>query len=208
MAGDRRRLEHRWEPVAWKLEGVEDLGAPVAARDVEEERPRRVRGVDRPFAGQPEPDVVLRQHHACDARVRLGLVTAQPEELGRGEAGQRTVPRQLDQALEPDALLDLGALEGGALVVPEDRGTDHAPGLVEHDETVHLAREADPGDLAPGRHLGERGLGGTQPVAGILLRPARPRGGERVAVGRRREHFTVRRERERLDAGRADVDAD
>ena len=43
----------------------------------------------------------------------------------------------------PDPPLDLLALGGGALVVPEDRGPDHPVALVEGDEPVHLAREAD-----------------------------------------------------------------
>ena len=135
-------------------------------------------------------------------------MTTQPEELRRSEARQRAVSGQPDQPVEPDPVLDLGALGRGALVVPEDRGPDHAPGLVEDDETVHLAREADSGDLAPGRHLGERGLGGTQPVAGILLGPAGPRRGELVPARSGREHVAVRRQRERLDSGRADVQPD
>ena len=60
----------------------------------------------------------------ADAVVALGLVRAQPEQLRRGEAGERAVAGQLDQPLEPDPLLDLGALGGGALVVPEDRRAD------------------------------------------------------------------------------------
>ena len=39
-------------------------------RDVEEQRPRGVRGVDRALAGQPEADVVLRQQHVPDPRVQ------------------------------------------------------------------------------------------------------------------------------------------
>ncbi len=58
-------------------------------------------------------------------RVGLGLVAAEPEELRRGEPRERPVAGQGDQPLEPDALLDLGALGGRALVVPEDRGADH-----------------------------------------------------------------------------------
>ena len=57
--------------------------------------------------------------------------------------GERPVAGERDQPLEADALLDLGALGPGALVVPEDRGAEHAVALVEADEPVHLAREAD-----------------------------------------------------------------
>ena len=68
------------------------------ARDVEQQRARGVGHVDRPLAGQPQPHVVLGQHHVRDARVDVGLVRAQPQQLGRGEAGQRAVAGQLDEA--------------------------------------------------------------------------------------------------------------
>ena len=57
--------------------------------------------------------------------------------------GERAVAGQLDQPVEPDARLDLGALRAGAPVVPEDRRPQHAVVVVEHDEPVHLAGEAD-----------------------------------------------------------------
>ena len=63
---------------------------------------------------------------------------AQPEQLGRREAGKRSVPRQLDQAPEADSLLDLGALGARPLVVPEDGRAQHLLLLVEDDEAVHL----------------------------------------------------------------------
>ena len=75
-------------------------------------------------------------------------MAAQPEELRRREARERAVAGERDQPLEPDALLDLGALGPRALVVPEDRGPDDPVGGVEGDEAVHLAGETDPGDLA------------------------------------------------------------
>ena len=131
-------------------------------------------------------------------------MAAQPEELRRREARERAVAGQRDQPVEADALLDLGALGAGALVVPEDRRAgSRVAALVEGDEPVHLAREPD-------RPLGQpraHGLRGAPPVLGILLRPARLRRRERVALrlgdARRR-----RRDRDALDAGRADVEPD
>ena len=52
-----------------------------------------------------------------------------------------------DQPLEPDTLLDLGALRRGALVVPGIAGRNTRSLRVERDESVHLTREAD----RPGR---------------------------------------------------------
>src|SRR5262249_22189632 len=115
---------------------------------------------------------------------------------------------QLDQPVEPDTLLDFCTFVRCSLVVPEDRGTDHAVGVVERDEPVHLARESDAGDVEITRDLRERSLRGTPPVLRILLRPTRPRGRERIAALRLCEHGTVRRDRDCFDAGRADVDAD
>ena len=144
--------------------------------------------------------------HVCDPRVRVRLVTAQPEQLRRGEARERTVPRQLDQPSEPDPLLDLDALRCRPLVVPQDRRSKYTIALVENDETVHLAGEADRRRLAPER--GQRTLGCTPPVFGILFGPPGLRRRELVALLGPGEHVTLWRERERLDAGRADVETD
>ena len=84
--------------------------------------------------------------------------------------GERAVARQLDQPLEPDARLDLGALGAGPPVVPEDRGPKHAVAVAEHDEPVHLPREPD---RARRREPRERGLGRAPPVLGVLLGPPR-----------------------------------
>ena len=169
-SGDLGRLAHGRKPLGRDLERVQHLVRPAPPRDVEEERPGGVGRVDRPLAGQPETHVVLREHDAVDARVDLGLVPAQPQELRRGEAGERAVAGERDQALEPDALLDLGALGRRALVVPEDRRTEDLASLVEADEPVHLAREADA--ALRGAEPRERGLARAPPVLGILLRPA------------------------------------
>ena len=78
--------------------------------------------------------------------------------------------------------------------------------LVEHDEPVHLAGEADRGRLDGERR--ERGLGGAPPVLGILLGPAGPRRREPVAALGPRDDLPGGRDRERLDGARADVEAD
>ena len=83
-------------------------------------------------------------------------------------------------------------------------GRSTTPSLVEHDEAVHLAREAD----RPLRQPREHGLGGAPPVLGLLLGPAGLRRRERVGLLGAREHVAVRVDRDALDAGRADVDPD
>ena len=125
-ARDLGRLERARHPLLGQLERLQDGGREAALGDVEEQRARGVCHVDRALAAEPQPHVVLGQQDVPDARVGRGLVLAQPEQLGGGEARQRAVSGQRDQALEPDALLDLGALGGRALVVPEDRRAQHA----------------------------------------------------------------------------------
>ena len=73
-----------------------------------------------------------------DPRVCIGLVTPEPQELRRREARERPISGELDQAVETDAILDLGALCARSLVVPEDRRAKNAVALVEADEAVHL----------------------------------------------------------------------
>ena len=131
---------------------------------------------------------------------------AQPEQLRRREACERTIPGQLDQPCEPDPLLDLDALGRRPLVVPEDRRPKHSISIVENDETVHLAGESDRGRLASER--GERTLGSPPPVFRILFGPAGVRCREVVALLRPGEHVTFRRKRECLDTRRPDVETD
>ena len=89
----------------------------------------------------------------------------------------------------PIALLDLCALGRRALVVPEDRRPDDVAALVEDDEPVHLAAVADRGGLDA--EVGECGVGGARPVAGILLGPARLRRRERIVALRAGEDLAV-----------------
>ncbi len=201
---DLRALVHLGQPFVRQLEQLQHLLAPPSPRDVEEERPGGVGRVDRALPGEPEANVILREQNVRDPPVDLGLVPAQPEELGGGEARKRTVSGQLDQTTQADALLDLGALGAGALIVPEDRRPQHRVVVAEGDEAVHLAREAERVAVPPAE-LGQGRLARPPPVLGILLGPARVRGRERVLVLDAGEHFTRRRDRDRLDAGRADV---
>ena len=90
--------------------------------------------------------------------------------LGSRETRQGSVPGQGDQSLEPNELLYLAALGRGALVVPEDRGSEDAILGVEADQAVHLAREAHAErSYAQTR---KRLLARVQPVLRILLRPS------------------------------------
>ena len=123
--GDLGGLEHGRQPGERNVERSEHLLRPAPPGDVEKQRPRRIGDVGRPLTGEPKPHVVLGQADARDLREDRRLVAAQPEELRRREPRERAVTRQLDQALDPDQVFDLGALLARALVVPENRGTEH-----------------------------------------------------------------------------------
>ena len=112
VGGSQRRVDP---------ERVDDLGRPVARGEVEQDRAGAVGLVERVLAGQAEPDVVLRQQDVGDPRPDVRLVVADPDELRRGEPGQRVVAGDRDQPLRPDRRADRVALGGGPLVVPQDR---------------------------------------------------------------------------------------
>ena len=87
----------------------------------------------------------------CDPRVGVRLVARQPQDLRRLKPGERGVAGELEQPLRTDALGDLVALGRRPLVVPQQRRPDHRAGRIEEDGAVHLAGDAEPGDLAGGR---------------------------------------------------------
>jgi hypothetical protein len=107
-------------------------------------------------------------------------VVADPHELRRREAGQRVVAGDLDQPLATDRRPDRVALDGGALVVPEDRGAEDGISGIEQNEPVHLAGEADRHDVGAGCVCGRQGRPDCHdrrvpPRGGILLAPHRVR---------------------------------
>ena len=185
------------------VERLHDFVTPAPLRNVEEQRPRGVRGVDSVLAAHPEADIVLRQQNAMDARVGVRFVLPEPEQLGSGEAGQCPVSGQLDQPLEPDSLLDLRALGSRPLIVPEHRGTQHLILVVEADEAVHLPGE--PNGRGRGAQRVERRPAGPQPVVGILLCPTGLGYREGVALLGGSDHLSVGRDSHCLDPSCANV---
>ena len=132
-----------------------DLGRPVARGEVEQDRAGAVGLVDGVLAGQAQPQVVLGQQDVGGPRPHVGLVVADPDELRGGEAGQGVVAGDRDQPLRPDRGADRVALGRGPLVVPEDRRPEHAVGVVEQHQPVHLAGQPDRDDVVA-RHARRR----------------------------------------------------
>ena len=178
--------------------------------DVEEQRPRRIGDVGRPLTGEPKPHVVLGQADRGAIRVEdRRLVAAQPEQLRRREPRERAVSRQLDQAIDADQVFDLGALFARALVVPENRGTEHASAPRRAPRARASARrarsrrrrrprETSASAASAARHQSS-GSCSDQPGCGV-----------ESGYGRsaRATHRSVGRDRDRLHAGRAHVEPD
>ena len=130
---------------------------------------------------QLQPHVVLGQHHVRDPRVGVRLVAAQPQQLRRGEAGQRAVAGQRDQPRRARRAPRSPRTRPPCAVVPQDRGADHRVGGVERDEAVHLP--AEPDARRPRRaSAGERLLGRR---ATSRRGPARPSPAAGWRAGRR-----------------------
>ena len=147
-------------------ERLEDLRRPVPRRQVEQQRARPVGLVERVLAGQPEPDVVLRQQDVGDPRPDVRLVVADPDELRGGEAGQRVVAGDRDEPLPADRRPDLVA--GVRPSAGRSRGSPAAgprPRVEQHQRRAS-GRSARPPTTAAGRR--------SPPGPGGSPRPSRP----------------------------------
>jgi len=138
-------------------ECIDHLGRPGPRGEVQEECPRTVGNIGRVLAGQAQPDVVLGQQHVGDPPPRFRFVIPNPDQLRRGQPGQRVVARDLDQPAGADGVPDPVALGARPLVVPQDRRSDDLARPVQDNRAVHLAGQADRGNRIGGR--ADRGEG-------------------------------------------------
>ena len=208
---DPRRVAGRRPERGGDVEGAEHRVAPAARGRVEGEGAARVADVGADLAGEEPARPVLGHEHAVEQGVGVGLVGAQPEQLGEREARERPVLHRAAEPLVAERRADGLALGGGARVAPEDRRAERSPGHVEQDRGVHLAREPDAANAPragaerggePAEREAERAL----PVVRVLLGPAEARRRERVPLRRRRlrpPRLLV--DRDGLEAARPDV---
>ena len=127
----------------------EQFGRPARAADIEPGGAGRIRHFRNVLAGQPEPQIVLRQQHLCDLGEDVRLVVLHPGELRRGEAGKDDVAGELAEARVG---VERGRLGVAARVVPQDAGAQHLVVGVEQRRAMHVAGKADAldrGELAP-----------------------------------------------------------
>ena len=120
----------------------------------------------------------------------------------------------MNQTIRADLLCQLLALLLGANVAPDQRRTDHAVLLVEHDRAMHLAGEPDAGDFIRGdagaaQGFANRNRAGAPPVFGLLFCPADLWGREgRVLFCRGCEHAALLIDDEGACAAGANVNAE
>jgi hypothetical protein len=104
----------------------------------------------------------------------VGLVLLHPDDLRRGESGQRVVACGLNQVCEADSLADQIAFRAATLIVPENRRAQHVAFVIEQNQPVHLAGQANGGNiLTTGIRFVERLANargdGLPPIFGVLL---------------------------------------
>ena len=210
--GDFGPLERGGHEGGVDVQHAHQVLTPTAVAHVEQERAGGVGDVGGELAGEDIADVVLRKQDLGHARVVGGLLVAEPEDLGRGEASERGVADHLDQPALADALGDGVALRGGSLVAPEQGRADDAAVGIEEDGAVHLTGQTERLHVADAvaEGVGDAGEGlegGFLPVGGVLLRPAGAGGVQRVLDERGRDERAGFVDRDGLGAACADIES-
>ncbi len=144
---------------------------------IEQQRSRGVSHVSGTFAGEAEPDVVLRKHDRTNTFPIFRFVLADPVQFHEREICQCGIAGQLNQPLLADLDGQIVALLFSTNVAPDQSGTDNASPLIQHNRAVHLTGEANASDffsfeVGTRDYLANRDAGGAPPVFGMLLGPA------------------------------------
>ena len=207
VADHVRPLDRPRQKAGVDAEGLDHLARPRPGRQVEEHRARAIGHVEGMLAGEPEAHVVLGQEHVPRPRPGLRLVVAHPEQLAGGEARQRLIAGDGDEALATDDGPDGVALRRRPLVVPEDGRADDLVVLVKEHQAVHLPCRTDGRDGLRGRAgLAEDPrdglLGSRPPEPRVLLRPQRVGCLEVVLRGGHAHHRTIDGEEDGLGGRR------
>ena len=175
-AADRNRFEgHRQNGCVDSNSPGHFIG-PSPARDVEQSSSRSIGYICRVLAGQTESNVVFGKHYfACPFEMRR-LVVSNPDELWQSEAGENRIGSESKNGVLTDQPVDLVDLGLAALIAPDQRGTNHLIGCIQHHEPMHLSGQANAGDLSAGnvgprQHTTYGLLGRVPPVLRPLLRP-------------------------------------
>ena len=188
---------------------------PLALHHVEQQHAAGVAHLGGELASESAANLVFRQQHLGEAVKVLRFMIAEPKNFRRGETGQGRIGDHADQLCAPAGpLFDFVALGGRPLIVPQ-KGTANDLGLSCRETP---SRASGPTDRSPCTSAGlslaflttcANGLDGRlPPIFGVLLAPQRLGVIDRIAGAGLRQDFARWIDRQRLGAGRADVDAD
>jgi hypothetical protein len=108
----------------------------------------------------------------------MRLVLADPQELDQSEIRKRRIRGQFQQPPRANRPIEPRALLLAPLIAPDDGRPQNVPVLVENHSPMHLAREADAGDLprlhaALRQHRPHRLLASFPPIRRVLFGPRR-----------------------------------
>jgi hypothetical protein len=207
---DRRPTTGSRELLAVQARVADQLVAPRAAVEVVQQRARRVRVVD-DLAGQPAVEVTADRRQPSRSRVVAGLLVAQPHRLGGGVRGVGFSPVCAIERILADRARERVGLARRAAVSqmiagrtgrrPSSSATSRRPGWRGRSPRRRRRRsERARTDARPRRAcFPSPGFCSAQPLAGWLI----AHGAWAVALGGARLV-----EQQRLDALRADVNAD
>ena len=142
------------------------------------------------------------------------LFVSQPKDFRSGKAGQRGIGNEPDQVFPTaDGTFDFGTLFECALVIPQDRFSDHFVVFIEKDAAVHLPRETDALYVAGLEFclfddILDRLDDGVPPIFWVLFTPKRFRGVARILLGIACQYFSFVINRQRFRAGGSNVNAE
>lgn len=126
------------------VDAVEDFANPGAAADVEVGGAGAVAVFGAELAGEVEVEVFVRQKDVADAGEVLGFILLKPEEFGDGVAGERDDAEAPEPGIAAaEAFEEFAILRRGFGIVPQLGGADDLHRLIEDDETMLLAGDAD-----------------------------------------------------------------
>ena len=192
------------------VQNLQQLVTPAAVRNIQHLHAAGIGNFRCEVARQHEADVVLRQQHVFALFVVFRLMVPHPHQLAQGESRQCGVGGDPDQVIISDLGCDLFAFLGSPLVAPDNGRTDDFVLLVQHDQSMHLAADAQGNDIVLAdaallQHGMNRADRGVVPVLGILFRPAVLRLIHRVFHRRGADAFSVLVKQNCLCAGSAQI---
>ena len=187
-------LDERRQPVSEvAIDRGEGRGRPTPTPDVEQRGPGGVARFHRIIPSQVEIEVIVRQEHVAQPAEVGRLATPQPEDLGRGESGQKKATRRPQCAPRPtQPARQYCTLLRRAGVAPELGRTDDGALRIQRDKTVLLAGDPDapdPSAFDPGERRLDGAVHRPDPILRMLLQMPDGQSGYQPVRGAPLSHY-------------------